>query len=36
LHVDNISTTEVDQRLTEYYSAKNILKHNAIELESLA
>jgi hypothetical protein len=36
LHVDNISTSDVDQRLTEYYSAKNILKHNAIELESLA
>jgi hypothetical protein len=36
LHVDNISTSDVDQRLTEYYSPKNILKHNAIELESLA
>ena len=28
--------SNVEQRLAEYYSAKNILKHNSIELETLA
>lgn len=36
LPVDSLTASNVDQRLTEYYSAKNILKHNAIELETLA
>ncbi len=35
LHVDP-APSNVQNRLTEYYAAKNILRHNAIELENLA